>query len=159
EIATRILSVLAASDNEAVQRAVATLFRITRDHFELDSKMQMIIDKVTSNPPVLLLAAEDLIESLEASTATEPALVSRVCGEILKFGREQMNKPGTSWINVAATLTNIALTLHRQTAYREIGLELFEELIALNVREARDAIELLDRRPIVSSNNQYRRRW
>ena len=159
EIATRILSVLACSDNEAVQRAVATLFRITRDHFELDPNMRKIIEEVASNPPVLVLAAEDLIEAIEPFTGTEPKLVSWVCGEILKFGREQINKPGTSWINVAATLTNIALTLHRQTGYRETGLQLFEQLIALNVREARDAIELLDRRPIVSSNNQYRRRW
>jgi hypothetical protein len=159
EIATRILCILAGSDTESVQRAVASIFRLTRDYFELDDNMRMIIDKVASNPPLLLLAAEDLIETLEPLTGTEPKLVSLVCDEILRFGREQINKPGTSWIHVAATLTNIALTLHRQTAYRGAGLQLFEQLIALNVREARDAVELLDRRPVVSANNQHRPRW
>jgi adenylate kinase family enzyme len=159
EIATRILSILAASDDESVQRAVASVFQLTRDYFELDTNMRLVIDKVASNPPVLLLAAADLIEALEPFAGTEPKLVSRVCDKILKFGREQINKPGTSWIYVAATLTNIALTLHRQNAYREAGLQLFEQLIALNVREATDAIELLDRRPIVNTDNQRRPRW
>ena len=121
--------------------------------------MRLIIDNVCSNAPVLLLAAEDLIETLEPLTATEPALVSQVCRDIINFGRDQLNKSGTSWIFVADKLTNIALTLHRQDAYREAGLQLFEQLISLNVREARDAIELLDRRPIVSTNYQQRPRW
>jgi hypothetical protein len=159
EVATRILCVLAGSENESVQRAVASIFRLTRDYFELDANMRKIIDNVTLNPPLLLLAAEDLVETLEALTGSEPKLVSRVCDEIVKFGSDKINKPGSSWINVAATLTNIALTLHRQAAYRETGLQLFERLIALNVREAKDAIELLDRRPVVSTNNQYRGRW
>ena len=158
-MATRILCVLAGSDNESIQRAVAGIFRLTRDNFELDANMRMIIDEVVTNPPLLLLAADDVIEVLEPLTGTEPKLVSWVCAEILKFGREQLNKPGSSWIYVAGTLTNIALTLHRQPAYREAGLQLFENLIALNVREASDAIELLDRRPIVRTNFQRRPRW
>ena len=159
EIATRILCILAGSDNESIQRAVASIFRLTRDYFELDANMRMIIDKVASNPPLLLSAAQDLVEALEPLTGTEPKLVSWVCGEILKSGREQLNKPGSSWIYVAGLLTNIALTLHRQTAFREVGLQLFEQLISLNVREASDAIELLDRRPVVRTNNQRQPRW
>ena len=159
EMVTRILCTLAASDDETVQRAVASIFRLTHDYFELDESMQQILESVCSNPSVLLLAAEDIIPALEGLTGTEPQLVSRVCGAIIKFGREQIGKPGTSWVFVADTLTNIALTLHRHHAYREEGLQLFEQLIALNVREAKDAIELLDRRPIVSTLYQHRRRW
>ena len=60
ENATRILCVLAGSDNKSVQHAVASIFRLTRDNFELDANMRKIIDKVTFNPPLLLLAAQDL---------------------------------------------------------------------------------------------------
>jgi hypothetical protein len=121
--------------------------------------MRLVIDNVAANPPVLLLAAEDLIQALEPLTATDAEIVSRICGEIIKLGRDQINKPGTSWIFVADTLTNIALTLHRQHAYREAGLQLFEQLIALNVREAQDAMELLDRQPVVRTTNRHRPRW
>jgi hypothetical protein len=158
-MATRILSSLASSDDESVQRAVAGVFRLTRDYFEIDDSMRLIIESVCSNPSVLLFAAEDIIQVLEGITGAEPQLVSRICGDIIKFGRDQIGKPGASWVFVADTLTNIALTLHRQNAYREVGLQLFEQLIALNVREAKDAIELLDRRPIVSALYQHRRRW
>lgn len=159
EMATRILCALAASDDGTVQRAVASIFRLTRDYFEIDESMRQILESVCSNPSVLLLGAEDIIPALEGLTGTEPQLVSRVCEAIIKFGPEQISKPGSSWVFVADTLTNIALTLHRQNAYREEGLQLFEQLIALNVREAKDAIELLDRRPIVSTFYQHRRRW
>ena len=110
-------------------------------------------------PLRLTLAAEDLLEAIEGFTGTEPELVSRVCGELLNIGPEEIGKPGASWVFVADTLTNIALTLHRQDAYREIGLALFEKLIALNIREAQAAIETLDRRPILSSSHRPRRRW
>jgi hypothetical protein len=159
EIATQILCLISASEYDSVQRAIASIFRLTLDYFELDVHMRTLIDKVASNPSLLLFAAEDLIQALEPITATEPTIVSRVCADIIKFGREQINKPGTSWVSVADKLTNIALTLHRQTASREAGLQLFEQLIALNVREAKDAIEVLDRRPIVPGGRQHRARW
>lgn len=159
EMATRILCTLASSHDETVERAVASIFRLTHDYFEIDENMRLIIESVCSNPSVLLFGAEDIIQALEGLTGTEPQLVSRVCGDIIKFGRDQIGKPGSSWVFVADTLTNIALTLHRQDAYREVGLQLFEQLIALNVREAKDAIELLDRRPIVSALYHHRPRW
>lgn len=40
-----------------------------------------------------------------------------------------------------------AIQLHRQGKYREIGLKIFEQLLALNLRETRSALEILDRRP------------
>ena len=159
ETATQILVRLASSTDDSVQRAVASVFRLARDCFEVDDSMRAIIESVCSNHSVLTLAAEDLVEAIEDFTSTEPDLVSRVCRELLNVGPEQIGKPGVSSVFVADTLTNIALTLHRQDAYREIGLELFERLIALNIREAQAAIETLDRRPVVTASHRPRRRW
>ena len=159
EMVTQILVRLASSTDDSVQRAVASIFRLARDCFEVDDSMRAIIESVCSNHSVLALAAEDLVEAIEGFTGAEPEVVSQVCREVLNVGPEQMGKPGVSWISAADTLTNIALTLHRQDAYREIGLELFEKLIALNIREAQAAIETLDRRPIVTISHRPRRRW
>lgn len=40
-----------------------------------------------------------------------------------------------------------AIKLHRQPLSREVGLQIFEKLLALNLRETRSALEMLDRRP------------
>jgi hypothetical protein len=159
EMATEILVRLASSTDDSVQRAVASVFRLARDCFDVDDSMRAIIESVCCNHLVLTLAAEDLIEAIEGFTGTEPELVSRVCRELLNVGQGQIGEPGVSWIFVADRLTNIALTLHRQDAYREIGLKLFERLIALNIREAQAAIETLDRRPVLSTSHRPRRRW
>jgi hypothetical protein len=49
--------------------------------------------------------------------------------------------------STAAALTGIAITLHRQLAYRAAGLELFEQLLGLGIREAAAALDVLDRKP------------
>ena len=48
---------------------------------------------------------------------------------------------------IAESLTTIAIQLHRQEEFREIGLHIFEKLLALNLRETRSALETLDRKP------------
>jgi len=158
EIATQILCSLASCEDSMVQRAVAEHFRLRRDTFLLNQNMRIIIESVRSNPRLLLLAAEDLVGAIEPLTGTEPEFVSRVCNDILRFGGEKIGKPGGSWIFVSEAMTSIALTFHRQEAYREVGLELFEQLISLNVREARAALEVLDRKPTRATRHLYRPR-
>ena len=70
----------------------------------------------------------------------------RFCRSVLRTGGEASNV-SRSLNSVAASLTNIAITLHRQERYRAAGLELFEELLARGLGEAAAALELLDRRP------------
>jgi hypothetical protein len=158
EMATHILCTLASSEDRSTQGAIAGLFRLKRDSFELNQNMRTIINNVRANPPVLLLAAEDLVEAIEPLTGIEPEFVSQVCADIIRFGAKEVGRPSGSWIFVSENLTNIALTLHRQEAYREVGLELFEQLISLNVQEARAALEVLDRKPARLVPHRYRPR-
>ena len=60
ETATQILVSLASSTDDSVQGAVAGVFRLARDCFEMDDSMRAIIERVCSNQSVLILAAEDL---------------------------------------------------------------------------------------------------
>lgn len=145
--AARVLRELASCQDQSVQEAVARVFFSIDGGFDLDSHMRGIIEAARGNPELLLRAAPDLLETLAPLTGTEPEIVSRVCGDIVRYGGEQIGDIRSSLTRVAGDLTNVALTLHRQTNYRTEGLDLFEELISRNVREARLALNTLDRRP------------
>jgi len=159
-MATDILCALASHPAKSIQCAVADVFRLNRDNFELNAEMRRVIQAVRGNGPVLLEASSNLIEMLEPLTGMEPAIMSQVCQELLRVGSSEINNLSTSLPLLAGTLTNIALTLHRQSTYREIGLSIFEELLSLNLREARSALEVLDRKPtqIISPMPRRRRR-
>ena len=131
---------------------------LVRDTFELNPKMKHIVQAVSENQPVLLASADNLIEIIEPLTAQKPAIVSQVCQNVIKAIGEDFNDTTVSWVYLSESLTNIAITLHRQPNYRQIGLELFEQLLALNVREARTALDILDRNPQRRGHLPARRR-
>lgn len=148
-IAAEILSTLASSSSISVQHAVASVFHWSRDHFNLDRRMMEIVHAVCKNKGVLLEASNDLIEIIEAEELVDncPEFVAEVCSSLIDMGTKPTNPPARSIILIAESLTTIAIKLHRQQAYREVGLQIFEQLLALNLRETQSALEMLDRRP------------
>lgn len=157
-MAREILCSLACHDNKSIQHAIADVFRSNRDHLQLNSDIREVIQTVGDNSLVLLEAATDLVEWLENYTGTEPELVSEVCQKVIHAGGSDIGNISTSLALLAEPLTNIALTLHRHFKYREVGLQIFEDLISLNVREARAALDILDRKPMKTLPMPYRPR-
>ena len=147
-IAAEILHTLASSSAISIQHAVASVFRWSRNHFELNSGMVKLIRAVCKNQAVLLEAANDLTEIIEAEELVDnnPGVVAEVCKSLLGIGVELTN-PARATALIAESLTTIAIKLHRQPFYREVGLEIFEQLLTLNLRETRSALETLDRKP------------
>ncbi|MEQ9235175.1 phosphorylase family protein [Coleofasciculus sp. E2-BRE-01] len=147
-IAAEILYTLASSSATSVQQAVASVFRWSRDHFQLNSGMLKIIQAVCKNQGVLLEAANDLTEIIESEELVDnnPEIVAEVCKSLLNIGVELTN-PARATAFIAESLTTIAIKLHRQPSSREVGLQIFEQLLTLNLRETRSALEVLDRRP------------
>jgi hypothetical protein len=147
-IAAEILYTLASSPTTSIQHAVAKVFRWSRDHFELSSGMSKIIQASCKNQGVLLEAANDLTEIIEVEELVEnnPEVVVEICQSLVDIGAELTN-PARATALISESLTTIAIKLHRQPFYREIGLQIFEQLLALNLRETRSALETLDRKP------------
>ncbi len=147
-IAAEILYTLASSSVVVVQHAVANVFHSSRDCFTLDEGMVKIIKAVCKNAGVLLESANALIEIIEAQdlVANYPEITAEVCNSLVAIGTELTN-PSRSTSLIAESLTAIAIQLHRQTTYRETGLQIFEQLLTLNLRETKSALEMLDRRP------------
>jgi hypothetical protein len=147
-IARDILCALASSNDASVQKAVAAVFRINQEDLELNAALRRVIEAVCASPAVLVESALNVVETLAPYASTEPALVSQVCQQVLTVIGPSISQVASSLSMLAEPMTNIALTLHRQDAYREVGLALFEQLLALNVQEARAALEVLDRPPM-----------
>jgi len=158
-IVAEILCTLASSSAKSIQCAVAQIFRWKRDRFKPDREMLKIIEAVCKNQGVLLEAANDLTEIIEAEELVDnnPEIVVEVLKSLLSIGVELTN-PARSTAFIAENLTTIAIKLHRQPSYREVGLEIFEQLLVLNFRETRSALEMLDRRPTRLGNYVFPRR-
>lgn len=147
-ISAEILYSLASSPHASIQHAVAAVFRWSQDHFRLDPGMAKIIQAVCKNKGVLLEAANDLVEIIETSelVETHPEVVVEVCKSLVGIAAELSN-PARATALIAESLTTFAIQLHRQVSYREVGLQIFEQLLALNLRETLAALESLDRKP------------
>jgi len=147
-IAAEILSTLASYSSISVQHAVADVFRWSRDHFKLDNGMREIIRAVCQSKGSLLKSAVDLTEIIDAEELVDhyPEVVAEICKSLIAIGEELMN-PVRGVGLIADSLTTCAIKLHRQPQYREVGLQIFEQLLALNLRETQPALETLDRRP------------
>jgi nucleoside phosphorylase len=147
-IAAEILYTLASSSTESIQHAVASVFRWSRDRFQLNPGMVKIVEAICKNRGALLAAANDLTEIIETKNLVDnnPKIVVKVCQSLTGIFADLTNPaPATAFIG--ESLTTIAIQLHRQPLYRDIGLQIFEDLLALNLRETRSALETLDRKP------------
>jgi nucleoside phosphorylase len=147
-IAAEILHTLASSNNKFIQEAVSHVFMRNRDNFRLDRGMLKLIKAVCNNQGVLLMAANGLVKIIEAENLVEthPEVVAEVCTSLVGMAKELSN-PERATAFIAESLTTIAIQLHRQPPYREVGLEIFEQLLAFNLRETVVALETLDRKP------------
>jgi hypothetical protein len=150
QMCTSVLVALAGSNDQAVQQAVSVLF-VRETPLLLNGDMKRIIEAILPNDMLLMKSAENLIESLEAATPTQPELVFKVCSRFLDVASEDIKNIATQYALLAEPLVSIALTLHRMPPpHREAGLLLFERLTESNIREARQALDALDRRPLRS---------
>jgi len=147
-IAAKILYTLASSSNTSIQHAVASVFRWSRDSFKLNPGMLKIVEAICKNQGALLAAADDLTEIIETEKLVDnnPEIVVTVCQSLISIFADLTNSASATAF-IAESLTTIAIQLHRRPLYRDIGLQIFEDLLALNLRETRSALETLDRKP------------
>ncbi|MGD0229008.1 MAG: ATP-binding protein [Syntrophorhabdales bacterium] len=150
KISTRVIVELADSSDETVHIAISRLFRFD-ENIPLNNEMKEVISVIIRNPRLLLRCAEHLVSGVQYATAFEPDLISLICHRLLDIGVDEMRSAGRNLFGLAEPLVSMALTLHRMpTPRREIGLAIFERLIESNIQEARQALEMLDRKPFAS---------
>ena len=115
----------------------------------MNDNMKRVIEAILPHDQVLLKSADRLIEGIMDQTASEPEIIGCVCNRVLEAGKTEIQNIGSQLSFIAEPIVSIALTLHRKLPpYRAIGLELFERVIDSNIPHARQALDILDRKPV-----------
>jgi len=129
---------------------------------DLDDSTQRVYRSAAANETVLLSIFPVIGEEIEPRTTEEPEFVADIARAVVNAPTAHVE--GTFGPlhrgSVPEVMTSIALTLHRMPDQRlaELGLELFEKLLDANLREARAAVEVLDRKPTRRLTTSSRRR-
>ena len=148
DLCTEVLVRLSGSDDEVVQEAISQVF-VYGEKVILNDKMKRIIEAILPFDKVLLKSADRLIEGVMDQTATEPEIIGSICNRVLEAGKTEIQNVGSRLAFIAEPIVSIALTLHRKPQpFRAIGLDLFEKLIDSNIPHARQALDILDRKPV-----------
>ncbi len=154
DVCTFVLVALCNSSDEITGTAISRVFRV-QERVPLSANMKQIIEGIIENDKILVKSAEALIEGVEYATSIEPELVSRICNRFLDIGIEAIGNMATRFALLAEPLVSIALTLHRMPPpFRASGLRIFERLLESNIPAARQALDILDRRPISTGPQQ-----
>jgi SpoVK/Ycf46/Vps4 family AAA+-type ATPase len=149
-ICTKVITKLSSTKDEITQKAISLIFPYG-ENVLLNKDMKRIISAILPNDGIIIKSAERLIEGVIDNTAIEPYLIGYICSRVIKVGKDEIKSPGSRYSMVAEPIVSIALTLHRmQPPYRKIGLNLFEELIESDIPHARQALDILDRKPIAT---------
>jgi hypothetical protein len=130
-------------------RALGTLIIVNHDEVDLDEPTQKMFRRAAEHDEILLDIFPELGEEIEPRTAQEPAFVADIARAFLAVPTQQVEDTlgPIHRGSVPEVITSIALTLHRIPAFASVGLDLFEKLLEANLREAKAATELLDRKP------------
>jgi len=148
DLCTKVLVKLSASNDEVVQEAISQAFEYG-EKVILNDNMKRIIEAILAHDQVLLKSADRIIEGIMNQTATEPEIIGRICSRVLEAGKAEIQNIASRLAFTAEAIVSIALTLHRkQEPHRTIGLELFERLLDSNIPQARQALDILDRKPV-----------
>ena len=157
-ICTEIIIALSKTKDKITQNAISSLFHYGQK-VVLNKDMKKIILAIISNDGILIKSAESLVEGIMDYTTIEPEIVGDISSRVIDVGKSEIMNPGSRYSMVAEPIVSIALTLHRmQEPHRSTGLNLFEQLIESNIPDARQALDLLDRKPVTRSISMRLRR-
>jgi hypothetical protein len=158
EFCTEVIIKLSDTTDKVVQEAISQVF-IYGEKVVLNDRMKRIIEAILSNDQILLKSADKLVEGVMDQTATDPEIIANICNRVLEAGKAEIQNIGSHLASIAEPIVSIALTLHRKMPpYRAIGLELFEKLMESNIRYARQALDILDRKPVTAHEPRPLRR-
>jgi len=147
KICTDTITSLSLTCDKTTQDAISTIFEYGQD-IALTLNMKKIITAILPNDGILIQSAERLVEGVLNYTSIEPQIISDICHRIIEVGKDEIKNYGSRFSMVAEPLVSISLTLHRmQPPYRSQGLNLFENFIESNIPHARQALNILDRKP------------
>jgi len=157
--ATEILINLLKDPDEAMMIACSDLFRVSKTFFP-DRPTWQLLDVLCDHPPLIGEGSTGiLIEHLEQLVTTNPEKVFNLCLAMLNRLKNKTSSTQHVYFGNIEGITNISLTLQRfGSQNRKRGLKLFEQLLEMDIYDAKRVLLEIDRRPLNHSISQPIRR-
>jgi hypothetical protein len=119
------------------------LKRLAHDDIGADDLAREVLQAfATRSEPVPTECSQDLVSWLSRLVHAEPASVHQLLTSLVPAAATDPNGMRVGFS--AGELVNTALTLQRMPGFREQGLDLFEQLLGLNLYGARGALDEID---------------
>jgi hypothetical protein len=135
-----------ASKTKAITQAALGFVRAL-DFHALDPADKKLVQAFLRLDPALTKAwVSELVEKVAAGCDVQPKLATEVCQHLLDTAGDKFGDFRGGLSLRQSELINIALTVHRLPEHRQQGLEMFEQMLQLNLRELHDALKHLDHR-------------
>jgi len=148
ECATCVLSACAQrADKEFLTILERSFIPAEDELFPCDEFTKSVLAALCRNPAALRVAGGQALDAIMHVAGTQPDVVLALGNAIVSTIGTDLSGLWGGLTSVAANLTNLAITLHRQEKYRAAGLDLFEDLLRLGISEAAIALSMLDRKP------------
>ena len=144
--ASDLLVKLLAGDDPDVWKAVAEIFRMNEELIP-DSATIALLEVIAEKPGVALRPCANFVtDRLATLIPHEPVLVGRVARSLILDWKKDLADTATSTAMAAEELMHLAVNLHRlgPTETRDIGMELFEHLLEIDMWGARDTLDEID---------------
>jgi len=158
KVAPQLICDLSKNASDGTWSAIIDLFRL--------------VDEITPDPEwvlVLVAIADEIprhghfmsafvIQRLQTLLPHEAGLVASISKALVNRWKADLGDVRTSHASIAPELVDIAVTLHRLgPRTREAGLEIFEQLLAINAYTAREALDQVDNRFRLAQPTRRRR--
>lgn len=145
--AARLIRQLSRNASESTWKAIIDLFRLVNEitpDADWILVLQAIADEIPRQPEFM---STFMIARLQTLLPHEAELVASMAKALVEKWKSGLGDLRTAHASIAPELVDIAITLHRLSPRtREAGLEVFEQLIAINAYSARDTLDQVDNR-------------
>ena len=147
--ATDLLANVVAVAESRIAHAVMSIFS-TANALVADRDTHRLLQAILECAATMRSADSSYFaERLEDVLTAFPDLVFELCSAVVRLRSQDLTSAPVGFLRNTAHLTNMALTFQRLGGhYRSMGLELFESLLDIGVREAQDALQEIDKRPL-----------
>ena len=148
-VSTPLLARIISMASNRVATVVLSIFRWGDDAAPADGHTRELLQALVNSPCVLAMADDFVVDGLKdlLRGGADPDLISDVASTVL-VQTERSHCEEDRAAHDLTGLVDLALTLHRIPETREIGIDLFEQLIRADAYGAHERLQQMDRRSV-----------
>jgi hypothetical protein len=141
------LQQLIKDSTDTTWKAAIDIFRLVDDitpDREWVKVLQAIMEEIPKHKTFM---SSFIVDRLQTLLPHEAVLVASIAKALVAKWQSELGDMRTGTAAIAPELVDIAITLHRLgPSTRELGLEIFESLLAINAYTARETLDQVDNR-------------